>query len=123
MIEIDGPRALELLESIVAERPDYVYQKPSSGWCSYVEYNDGQPVAPGCGVGVALHKAGLSLEKLDTLDDVVGAISAYEGELPELWLTPEARDVFAVFQYAQDNGVTWQESLNRAKAYFDIATV
>ncbi len=116
MIRIDKDRALELLENVVAENPDRVYESPAGGWCSYIEVDSaGNTVAPGCGVGVALHKAGLSLAGLEQLDDLVGGIAGYEGEVSNLELTDEAIDVFNIFQAAQDDKINWQESLNLVK--------
>jgi len=66
-IKIDFGRAVELTEEVVAEKgEDFVYRDE----CSYVVVNDYNKV-PGCIVGQVLHKAGISIEVLGILDEVV----------------------------------------------------
>lgn len=85
------------------------YPGPMSG-CWY-ELNG----APSCGVGVALHKAGVPLTTLDALDQVLDStdIESVEPVLEAhgVTLTADALEVFREFQRNQDFGLSWGECL------------
>lgn len=124
-IKINAQRALALLQEAVAERGDqFVYAQESKvvrgahenleeRGCWY-ELNG----APSCGVGIALHKAGVTLRLLDTLDQAPGdtSITAVDHILSEngVELTLGALTVFSQFQTNQDLQATWGEALQDA---------
>jgi hypothetical protein len=116
-IMIDGPKALELLWFAVAEGgTDYVYTALPSGSvaCSYV---DADREAPGCGVGLALHKAGVPvsvLEKFDGWGSIGNVAVSAEADTLGLVITKSATDIFAVFQSVQDADNTWGLALREA---------
>jgi hypothetical protein len=115
-ITIDGPKALELLWFAVAERgTDYVYaQSPGFDMCSYVDANR---EAPGCGVGLALHKAGVPVSDLRGFDNE-GAIhcvaSSSRARSIGLEMTASAVEIFTTFQEIQDEENSWGLALHDA---------
>jgi hypothetical protein len=125
MIQIDRAQAIALLEQAVQERgPDYEYnpldQKVMGNTISTCLYQ--HQGAPSCGVGLALHIAGVPLETLQTMDKgpeedtSIGALHE-DGTLYDLGidLTDEAERVFAAFQVRQDRGSSWAYCLAAAK--------
>lgn len=120
MIEIDANKAIELLEKVVENNPDNVYRQPDDySFCSYIVPDEnGKPIAAGCGVGVALHIAGVSLDTLKDFDIKVGsAINFSKDTVQQLGLkvTNQAAKIFAEFQSAQDLGTPWGQALEHAK--------
>lgn len=128
MIEINRAKAINLLEQVVDLRGrDFRYQQEekvitipeevepvSVGGCWY-ELNG----APSCGVGVALHLAGVPLTVLDTMDQrpgdtCIGDVS-WILEDNGLRLTQEALNVFEKFQSYQDLDSTWGDALDAAR--------
>lgn len=124
MITITGPQAIELLEQAIEDKgPSFVYkqmsktlpgQGPSHG-CWY-EKNG----APSCGVGAALHKAGVQLSVLQAMDNDAGdtgidAVAPILEDLGKVTLDPDALAVFAKFQSLQDDEIPWGEALTKAK--------
>lgn len=128
MIEINRAKAINLLEQAVVDRgqdfeyvhPDKITAHPETGeqapmnGCWY-EVNG----APSCGVGLALHLAGVPLTVLDALDQVDGDTSisnvAWILEDNQVHLTEEALAVFTTFQTNQDIYATWGNALEAAK--------
>jgi len=125
-IEIGRDRAVELLREAVAARgAEYVYSKPvdlvaghEDEPCLYVHRGPDGTACPGCGVGDALHRAGVPLL----------ALARYEGENAEaicrgLELADDAMAatlvavmVFSDFQSWQDAGWSWGHALAKAEA-------
>ncbi len=110
--QITKDRALELLREIVAEYgEDWVYASRDDGTtCTYTR--QGQP---SCLIGHVLHRAGVPIEHLATLD---------RGDTPSIgtttvdWgieITPDARRVLGVAQHAQDDGSSWGTALAMAE--------
>lgn len=123
MIEIDDKRALELLEKAVEGNENKVYQQPAGlSYCSYVDWDaDDNPVASGCGVGVALHIAGLDVDTLAQLDGRVGSakhLSELNAKSLGLNVTYKAACVLSFFQKEQDMQVPWGQALERTKAEY-----
>lgn len=113
-------QVIDSLRAVAEERPDHVYERPAhmdggDVSCYYVhtDAETDDPVTPGCGVGVALHRLGLPLEDLakcegeaaDTVVERLCAGGSY-GEAAQFALT---------FQSCQDNGDTWADSLSAAE--------
>lgn len=128
MIQINRTKAINLLEQAVADRgPEFGYvhpdkvvthpetkvQAPMNG-CWY-EVNG----APSCGVGLALHLAGVPLTVLDALDQADGDTSlgavAWILEDNGVHLTQDAVEVFTKFQEHQDLYDPWGVALEAAK--------
>lgn len=117
---ITAEKALSLLEDAVALKGrDYVYPVIEEMWDAGCHYTrDGEP---SCGVGYALHSAGVSIEHLAILDNHDD--SAIDGEDIrytlrnefDFVLTDEAIEVFSAFQRFQDMKRSWGESLDEAK--------
>lgn len=118
MIDLTPMKALELLREVVAEYgEDYVYTNPYGAKGGETD-DFGEPVScfyvhsdkPGCIAGHALHRAGLTLERLtywessavDFIDDVPEATGG---------LMREA-------QFSQDHGGTWGQALAAAEEYY-----
>lgn len=111
---------IEALRATAEENPDRVYKAPEhlegeALSCFYVHTDPetGDPVSPGCGVGVALHSLGVSLEELAKCEGQA-ADTAIER------LTPrdpdgEAARFALTFQNYQDDGDTWADSLRAAE--------
>jgi hypothetical protein len=103
---IDGARALQLLREVVAERPDYVYQKPGR-YCVYAVGDQ-----PSCIVGHVLARAGFPV---DQLAGVQGNVTVLVQDHPG-WLGRDARSILAAAQHVQDPGEeTWSAALAAAE--------
>ena len=128
VIEIDKARAIELLEQVVEIRgADYKYKPEgiqyAAGGCFYA---DVVTKTPSCGVGYALHLAGVDIETLYFLDKEdetsISVLNERPGEEDEtvletfgIILDHGAEKVFQRFQSYQDNGAAYTDSLNAAK--------
>ncbi len=119
LIEIDGPKALELLaEAVEAKGEDYVYPRGDFDGCSYVR--DDQP---SCLVGHALFRAGLGVDVLRALDvgdygdsdSAIGEVCKVSADLFGFAVTDAAERALRVAQASQDCGVPWGEALEAAK--------
>jgi hypothetical protein len=119
-IFIDQARALKLMDQAVEERGgSFVYYDQFAE--SYREYGtcryqvDGQPA---CLVGLALSKAGLTVEELELLEGSSIQASYEQGRLPaeRLEITHEALKVLELAQTLQDNDATWGEALESARS-------
>lgn len=129
MIEITLDDALRLLTEAVEEKgEDYVYSNNSgeradteySIDCQYVHVQKGEFV-PGCGVGNALHRAGVSLDWLSDHESY-GARNVL-GMLRDDGILTANRTVeefLSAFQSRQDRGDTWGESLRMAREYVGL---
>lgn len=125
MIKINSTHALTLLQEVVDERgSDFTYEHLSkvvhslnddiTGGCFY-EY-DG---SPSCGVGAALHKAGVPVATLKALDEHPGdtGLRAVSKLLEEsnVLLTSQALTILAKFQDEQDLGAYYGTALEAAQ--------
>lgn len=116
--QLSRARAEELLREAVAERgADYIYSKsegsdgPFSS-CLYVHKDAAGNPRPGCGVGVVLHKAGVTLGSLAEEEglsamQVLGSMRV-KGILDA---DPFATELLLVFQGWQDTGWPWGQAL------------
>ncbi|MFF5433444.1 hypothetical protein ACFY5K_25850 [Streptomyces griseofuscus] len=119
MIETSDAKVKEVLREVVSERPDYIYSGPEymhrdeDGLaCFYVHKDeDGSNVAPGCLIGVVLHRLGVPLEELEKhegktpvqmLKDVVGGVSR------------KTATILTQAQFEQDEKYPWGEAYARA---------
>lgn len=131
-IEIDGTKALSLLREVIAGNEDFCYETKKKtvtedGYGEYDTYlclyaHEGKP---DCVVGRALHKAGVTVEQLEAMDNI-GA--TYDGfptgigvvAMPEnVNLTEQGREVFKAAQEWQDAGFKWGEALSFAEKALD----
>lgn len=142
MIQIDLPRAKELLQQCVEERgADYVYTNPignrnpclyvhgtefankfmgDSQCASNVEKIEKSEPTPGCIVGLALYKAGVSLENLDSDGTAYGLIlRLVEKEI--ISVSDGAGKFFRLVQRKQDTGMPWGQALDNAIDEFNYA--
>lgn len=119
-VDLDVPRALELLEEVVNEKgPDFVYKVDAPpgvtvGACTYVHYvGPERSRAPGCLVGHVLFKAGVDLYDMEELDryGAVGAC-AHRGALQ---IDAGALTVLAAAQGLQDREQSWGAALDGAR--------
>lgn len=122
MLELTFEKAQELVDAAIAERgEDYVYGK-HAGSCLYVHsdswFDDtrGEWVLinerPGCIVGMALVKGGVSMDDLIPINtmDAPTVLDSLEGVEAER----KAVDFLTLVQISQDSGVTWGEARYRA---------
>jgi hypothetical protein len=119
VITIDGPEALELLKTAVAEKgAGYVYEEPAGSiGCRYADVENDEP---SCIVGNALHRKGITVATLDEMDraDLVHEDDVSSTTISQICtldtaalygfeLTDSARGVFATAQAQQDSRVPW----------------
>lgn len=118
---IDLDKARQMIAAAIEERgEDYVYPRTPGAGCAYVHHTlDGEE--PGCGVGMALIKAGVPIESFDDLhiNTGCGAHSALvalkdAGIIEEF--TVEASVYLNSFQESQDSGDTWGVALSDAES-------
>jgi hypothetical protein len=111
---ITDEKIMATLREVVAERPEFIYQKPpaSEGHIAVCRYVHGD--VPGCLIGHVLHRLGVSLETL----------SVHEGQ-PAQYLAgtldiggDAVRWALGAAQEAQDGGSTWHEALACAEREF-----
>lgn len=121
-MNIDANQAIQLLRDSVAGREDFIYKSPDGltaddqGYhCEYA-HDD----CPGCLIGVALHKAGVTVDQLAKLPanyinnkDVKKKLAAFG-----CTMTDEAQEVFRGAQSRQDSGHTWGDALAYAERIF-----
>lgn len=130
MIEIDGPRALELLQAAVDEKgADYVYPTGEYETCSYARDD-----SPSCLVGHAVHCAGVTIDALhcmdvDTIEDDEGNQLDASSEIQNIpterygfRLMPGAVRAFQEAQQKQDSGIPWGEALLYAREAVESRT-
>lgn len=123
-IDINADRALELLREAVQQRgAAFVYAPPTEDddMCKYVHADDESGVREvGCGVGAALHAAGVPLDVLEDCDrrgGSIGALATLDVLRPAgVRLDDAAAQVLFAFQRHQDTGSSWGESLECATA-------
>jgi hypothetical protein len=123
MVKVDATKVMDTLRTVVAERPDYVYEAPAEQVetgegllsCFYV-HGAGAEAEPGCLVGHVLYRHGVSLVDLAAKEGA-GAYNVTT-ELVELTGEPgTVSDVIGVLmrvQDAQDNGQPWARALEHA---------
>lgn len=125
---IDADQAYGSLIQAVEERGhNYVYSNPDSsptGACVYAA--NGKPM---CGVGLALHKAGIPIDAIAALDTagrygdtVLAHLFAEVQPVPGYEFTEGAAKVFAAFQENQDSLETWGVSLEAAEDTYHEVT-
>jgi hypothetical protein len=116
VIKVDATKVMDTLRTVVAERPDYVYEAPEElvtdgASCFYVHGD-----APGCLVGQVLNRLGVPLTDMERYEGT-GAYSLLP-HVVELTGDPDAADDVATAlteaQYQQDQGVTWSKALELA---------
>lgn len=122
---INRDQAISLLEQAVEERgPGFVYTQveyarpDGRGLGALCKYED--QGAPSCGVGLALHKAGVPLPLLRSLDKDPAEDTSIDTVAPILGaagftLTPDALTAFTLFQNLQDTGSTWGRALGEVQ--------
>lgn len=119
VIYIDAERAIELLRECVTERgADYVYTPEDTGISladrpgqSCLNWHRTADV-PGCIVGLALNKAGVTGEDFrDAHSDGDGADSA-TSDLPMVFATKRASRMLGYVQERQDRGAPWGEAVD-----------
>jgi hypothetical protein len=134
-IDIDGPRALELLVHQVRDRETFVYEKvlvDNVAACTYERCG-----SPSCLIGHALHEAGVPLAVLRDCDEHKYNFTKVPEDRPDFTffsgtgisnldleqigvrLTPKARAIFVAAQETQDHGLTWGEALAHAVCVSD----
>lgn len=115
-IDLSYDKALTLLQGVVAKAGgDFIYRRrrvEETYSCLYV--HDGEP---DCGVGRALHEAGVPLDRLRAADeDSLSAFTLLMQLEDEGVLTcdPLASVLLDHFQSEQDGGMSWGMALQRA---------
>lgn len=126
MLELTLTKAMSLVDEAIAERgEDFVYKKQPGMDCKYVHegvvwddeaetYVDDESVSePGCLVGLALHKAGIPLVKMQAAEgsDAAGLLNSLE-QRGYITFTTEAADFLDAVQENQDSGYAWGEALS-----------
>lgn len=141
---MDHHKAIELLREVVAEvGADHVYNAPivrdsgAFGMCRYV-HHDGNytdsiegDATPGCIVGQALHRYGVSLEFLNQVEGLGADQIAIKEHLNRKHIpahidppiTEKAGQVLRAAQWEQDNGLPWGVALAKAEAEYTHLTV
>lgn len=103
--------AWHALQTITDKNPDHVNNPNGEGMCFYQRNGE-----PSCGVGKALAHLGMTSDELYFMDNLSLLQGVNEVTMPDGWyLTEYARQVFAAFQSAQDNGQTWWAALEDAR--------
>jgi hypothetical protein len=113
---------ISTLRAVVAERPDYVYERPAHmapirdgdgeivGECMYVHTDpeDDSKLSPGCLVGTVLYRLGMPLEELQRHEGEGGwdVVDEFGGD--------DSRVVMQDVQLRQDSGVPWGAALELA---------
>jgi len=113
---------INALKAVIAEDPARVYESPEHmtktypAQCFYVHTapEDDSPVSPGCVVGQALYRMGVSLEKIREREGM-NAWSTIGELLPNV--SGHVRDFANTVQMHQDRGETWAQSLANAENY------
>lgn len=128
MINITDDQLISTLEALVEEQPDHVYKVPEHMRaandeahrdgrgdyirCFYVHTDTDGSASPGCLLGHALHRLGMSLDELLPFE---GA-SVYKVLARRTrGVSQDAGEVASAIQDYQDDGHTWGESLRLAK--------
>lgn len=115
--------ASHFLRQVVEDRgEDFTYEPEGGKWteCLYWHATENKP---GCGVGDALFRAGVSAEVLQEADkvkvDLKCEISNEIHQNPVLknYFDHEARNYVRQFQASQDAGHSWGESLEDAEEF------
>jgi len=120
VIHIDTQYAITLLKQVVEERGEgFSYKVPQGATRCLYEWQG----SPSCGVGAALHKAGVPVHVLAKLDDACGEIADDETreflQENQVILTPDATRVLWGFQGSQDNGANYASALRAALEHTD----
>ncbi len=116
-ITVDAPRAVELRAEAVTQRGgDFVYEHHNDGGtiaCYYVWRGQ-----PDCIAGNALHRAGVSIDALSTIEGcTITTLRAGPdaGVLGGVRFSKAAIGVLYAAQDAQDQGLSWGEALKQAQ--------
>lgn len=110
---VTDEEGLALLEQIVNERPDYVYEKPGGDDASCVYVHNG---APSCLVGHWLHKLGVSLDDIPE-----GEAASDTARVLGLAVSTPLADALDGAQDTQDSGLNWAQALAAGKDCYDDA--
>lgn len=105
---VTDEEGLALLESIVAERPDYVYQSPSGTSCFYVDPTNERP---SCLVGHWMHR--LDVPLTDMLPYEQESASALVGS--RFNTSDYLATLLDEVQGLQDSGHPWGVALSTAR--------
>lgn len=115
-ITVSEADVIATLRAVVAERPNYVYQKPAhmddEYSCLYVhtDADDEEKRTPGCVVGHVLNRLGVPLDELEKREG-----KAAFRVVPDLADMPEgAVDALSRAQSSQDDSDTWSMALDYA---------
>lgn len=107
----------QTVRDLASERYGHVYQRSATMTCRYIEEDN----TPGCIFGHALHRLGVSRERLREFDqchtDAYGVISgASIRRVLQQLIVPEHDRGFwlAIVQTAQDSTYTWGDAVRHA---------
>lgn len=133
MLNLTLEKAKSLVDEAIEERgKDFVYKRQPDMDCKYVhegvvwdpeveEYVDDDSVLePGCLVGLALHKAGIPLDKMSAVEgrpakDLLASLE----QRGYVTFDIEAADFLDAVQKNQDSGYSWSEALSLVLADVD----
>lgn len=115
MEKIDAQTALRLMTQAMDERgEDYKDPNADAGdGCYYVNETENGALVPGCLVGLALTKHGISLESLYFDEYKNGLAISMRSDLDD-FMDEDAKSLFKTAQTIQDAGCTWGEAVNKA---------
>lgn len=115
MEKIDAQTALRLMTQAMDERgEDYKDPNADAGdGCYYVNETESGALVPGCLVGLALTKHGISLESL-YFDEYKNGLAINERPDLDDFMDEDAKSLFRAAQEVQDEGGTWGSAVNTA---------
>ena len=122
MLHITYDMALEALKAAVEEKgEDFVYEKPDdAATCAYLHVDEnGDMTVPGCGVGNALLRLGVSAKFLEDYNEGYGVghlVRDADGR-SQFTIDKKALALFFQFQTVQDNKGSWSLALSLATSY------
>lgn len=119
-MDLTDEQIITTLRAVVAERPDYVYERPAhmkpiygdnghiAADCLYVHTapDDATDLTPGCLIGKVFHRLGVSLEDLVRWEGKGGFEVA-----DEYGASTEVGNVLSTAQNSQDSGQSWGVAL------------
>lgn len=121
-IHIDFDMAREKLAEVISECGDaFVYKQTCRDWCTYWNTDEDKP---DCGVGRALHKAGVPGEVLQRWDENASGVADIKSLHVQgtcardgVHIHPDAAHYFSLFQRSQDAGAEWGEAQHDAELW------
>lgn len=108
------------VRAVAAERPDHIYDNPdlTANACLYVHNANTPKAKPGCIIGAALHRLGVSLDKLNVMDGYASEdgylSSGFDFVGGRFGLSDAAVTWGAAVQGHQDNGMPWGSAVAKA---------